>query len=165
MLAQVAVSLGRIPLKLHKAMIPQTTCCCNSVLLSWRTVPAGTSLPTDRRRAPRSGLSVRRVPSCTVSPASISSWYSNTKGIALRLRAFAETRQCGADIPVYTGLRGQAGMPAPHCHAPSLRLVAETASLYLCWRTFAGTSSALDNKRRPAATINNGGQPTDSPHS
>ena len=30
--------------------------------------------------------------------------------------------QCGADIPVCAGRRGQAGMPAPHCHAPSLRL-------------------------------------------
>jgi hypothetical protein len=29
--------------------------------------------------------------------------------------------QCGADIPVCAGRRGQAGMPAPHCHAPSLR--------------------------------------------
>ena len=30
--------------------------------------------------------------------------------------------QSGADIPVCAGRRGQAGMPAPHCHAPSLRL-------------------------------------------
>ena len=29
--------------------------------------------------------------------------------------------QSGADIPVCAGRRGQAGMPAPHCHAPSLR--------------------------------------------
>ena len=29
--------------------------------------------------------------------------------------------QCGADIPVCARLRGQTGMSAPHCHAPSLR--------------------------------------------
>jgi hypothetical protein len=42
--------------------------------------------------------------------------------------------QCGADIPVCARPRGQAGMPAPHYHAPSLRL-AGTASPHLCWRS------------------------------
>ena len=57
--------------------------------------------------------------------------------------------QCGADIPVCTGLRGQAGMPAPHYHAPSLRL-AGTASPHLCWRAFAEASQRRDdNRRRP----------------
>ncbi len=62
--------------------------------------------------------------------------------------------QCGADIPVCAGLRGQAGMPAPHCHTPSLRL-AGTASPYVRWRAFAGASTTLAPHRPPSRLANN----------
>ena len=55
--------------------------------------------------------------------------------------------QSGADIPVCAGLRGQAGMPATHCHAPSLRL-AGTASPYLRLRA----SAEISPDTRPPAT-------------
>ncbi len=42
-------------------------------------------------------------------------------------------------------------MPAPHYHAPSLRL-AGTASPHLCLRAFARPSPALDNRRQQSTT-------------
>ena len=62
--------------------------------------------------------------------------------------------QSGADIPVCAGRRGQAGMPAPHCHAPSLRL-AGTASPCACapLRELALHPTPIDPGRPPSTPI------------
>ena len=71
--------------------------------------------------------------------------------------------QCGADIPVGAGLRGQAGMPAPHCHAPALRLagtllrqgyVGQAASPYLRLRASAEISPDTRPPSTPIDPIN-----------